>query len=110
MYCLQLLGRMKNKEFIKKAIDKYDAYSRSQRDVLKLFIDISINHRVHASVKYISEQTSLKKSTIYFAINLFLKDEIIHRDTGASKALMLSKSKIQEILDIYKQKYSMENI
>ena len=99
-----------HKKLIKKAIDKYDVYSPRQRDVLKLFVDVSINHRVHASVKYISEQTELKKSTIYFAINLFLKDEIIYRDYGASKALMLSKRKLQDILDIYKQKYSMENI
>ena len=101
---------MYNKEIIKKAIDKYDVYSPSQRDVLKLFIDISINHRVHASVRYISEHTELKKSTIYFAINLFLKDEIIYRDSGASKALMLSKGRLEDILDIYKKKYPMENI
>lgn len=101
---------MENKELVKKAIDKYDAYSKSQRDVLKLFVDVSINYCVHASVKYISEQTDLKKSTIYFAINLFLKDGVIHRDSGTSKALILSKSKIKEIQDIYKQKYSVENI
>ena len=99
---------MEDKNLIKKAIDKYDVYSPSQRDILKLFIDISINNLIEASVKYISERTQLKKSTIYFAINLFLKDGFIQRDIGASKALVLSENKINYIVEIYKKKYSME--
>ena len=99
---------MEDKNLIKKAIDKYDVYSPSQREILKLFIDISINNLIEASVKYISERTQLKKSTVYFAINLFLKDGFIQRDIGASKALVLSENKINYIVEIYKKKYSME--
>lgn len=99
---------MEDKNLIKKAIDKYDAYSPSQREILKLFIDISINNFIEASVKYISEKTQLKKSTVYFAINLFLKDGFIQRDIGASKALVLSENKINYIVEIYKKKYSIK--
>lgn len=101
---------MEDKNLIKKAIDKYDIYSPSQRDILKLFIDISIDNLIQASVKYISEKTHLKKSTIYFAINLFLKDGLLQRDIGASKALLLSENKLNYIVDIYKKKYPMEKI
>jgi len=101
---------MEDKNLIKKAIDKYDVYSPSQREILKLFIDISINNLIEASVRYISERTQLKKSTVYFAINLFLKDGFIQRDIGASKALVLSENKINYIVEIYKKKYSMEKI
>ena len=73
---------MINTEELKKAVRSFNEYSPSQRTILELFIDIAIDNVVHVSAKYIADKTKIKTSTIYFAINLFLKDGIIKRDSG----------------------------
>ena len=82
---------MINTEELKKAVRSFNEYSPSQRTILELFIDIAIDNVVHVSAKYIADKTKIKTSTIYFAINLFLKDGIIKRDSGTSKAYILSE-------------------
>ena len=64
---------MINTEELKKAVRSFNEYSPSQRTILELFIDIAIDNVVHVSAKYIADKTKIKTSTIYFAINLFLK-------------------------------------
>lgn len=100
---------MENTVQIKKAIHTFSEYSPSQRKILELFIDIAIDNVVSASARYIAEKTNIKTSTIYFAINLFLKDGVIIRAAGASKAYILSKEKLEYILETYNKKYKIEN-
>jgi predicted transcriptional regulator len=96
---------MQAPEEIKKAINSFSEYTPSQCLVLNLFIDIAVDNKVHASVKFISEELKIKTSTIYFAINLFLKDGLISKETGISKAYLLNMDKFHYILEIYKKKY-----
>ena len=99
---------MINTEKLKKAVRSFNEYSPSQRTILELFIDIAIDNVVHVSAKYIADTTKIKTSTIYFAINLFLKDGIIKRDSGTSKAYILSEEKLNYIMQTYQKKYPLE--
>lgn len=99
---------MNDTEELKKAIRTFSEYTPSQCKILELFIDIAIDNVVHVSAKYISDKTKIKTSTIYFAINLFLKDRIIKRDSGASKAFILCEEKLNYILETYYKKYNIE--
>jgi hypothetical protein len=99
---------MQNTEELKKAIKAFSEYSPSQCAVLELFIDIAVDNVIHASVKYISDKAKIKTSTTYFSINLFLKDGIIRRDQGTSKAFVLVEEKLNYILDAYYKKCNIE--
>lgn len=97
-------------EEIKKAIRSYSEYTPSQCLILELFLDIAIENKVHATVKYISEELNIKTSTIYFALNLFLKDGLISKDAGVSKAYLLNEGKFNYILDAYRKKYPTKKL
>jgi Fe2+ or Zn2+ uptake regulation protein len=96
---------MKNKEELKKAIRAFGEYTPSQWIILDLFLDIEIEHKVHATAKYIAEEMQIKTPTIYFALNLFLKDGLILKDAGVSKAYILSDNKFNYILESYRKKH-----
>ena len=60
---------MESPEEIKRAINSFSEYTPSQCLILNLFIDIAVENKVHATVKYISDELNIKTSTIYFALN-----------------------------------------
>ena len=96
---------MESPEEIKRAINSFSEYTPSQCLILNLFIDIAVENKVHATVKYISDELNIKTSTIYFALNLFLKDGLVSKEPGISKAYLLNIDKFNYILETYKKKY-----
>jgi len=88
---------------LKKAIRDLCQYSPSQCQILDLLIDVAVKNTIHINAKYVEDQINIKKSTTYFALNLFLKDGIIER-TSQAKVFAFCPTKLEYILKVYEAK------
>ena len=103
---------MQNKHILTHAIESYDIYSISQRKILSLLINTSVNGLSEVSTEYISKTTGISKANIYQNIKKLEKDKIITRirKEGAKiDSFQLNSEKLDYILQLYQNKKALEN-
>ncbi len=65
--------------FLFNAIDNYDLYSKSQRDVLKTLIAVSIDDIASVHKNFLIEKLNLCKTTIYTILTSLENENLIIR-------------------------------
>lgn len=103
---------MQNKHILTPAIESYDIYSITQRKILSLLINTSVNGLSEVSTEYISKTTSISKANVYQNIKKLEKDKIITRirkDGAKVDSFQLNSEKLDYILQLYQNKKAMEN-
>ena len=89
------------------AIDNYSLLTNSQKQVLKVMIQIAINDEVAATIKDLQEISKVTRSSISAAVSRFDEQGIIKLYEirgGKFTGCMLQRNKLQEIIAHYKNK------
>lgn len=92
---------------VKEAIKNFGNYSLKQYDVISALIDISVNQTISIKVDVLCEITHLKRSTVYFALKAFQKDELIIKD---KKKHSLYKFNQERLDDLIKMQIKIESL
>lgn len=87
---------------IKNAIRSTEKYSTAQYKVFDLLADIETNGEINASVKFIMERTKLTMPTVYSALRLFQKDNVIIKNY--SNTYKFNQEKLKQIIDLHHNK------
>lgn len=89
---------MEKKEMLKDAIKNFGGYTQKQNEVLGALIDIAVDGIVSIKPDILCELTSMKRSTVYFALNTFQKDGLIVRDAQKQGAFKFQQKKIDNFI------------
>lgn len=103
---------MENKELLLTAINNYDLYLKSYKDVLSIMVSVAIDNVAIIDVKSICEITSLSKPVIYKCIARLEKDYFIKKlnpPGEKASAFKLNMDKLQNVLDVYQKKQYLLN-
>lgn len=101
-----------DKTLLLKAIEDFEPYTKSQRDMLKILVGLSIENVANASCNYMMKNTGLSKPSIYLNLKKFEKEGFITRirKTGSKQdSFQLNPGKLDYILQLYQNKNAMEN-
>jgi len=101
-----------DKTLLLKAIEDFEPYTKSQRDMLKILVGLSIENVANASCNYMMKNTGLSRPSIYLNLKKFEKEGFIIRirKTGSKQdSFQLNSEKLDYILQLYQNKNAMEN-
>lgn len=99
------------RSLIFEAIDNYELYAKSQRDVLKLIINIAINDVAVVSVKCIVEKTNIARSSVYNIMKNLQNDEVITKfriKNTRQDSYKINRKKLDYIVQVYNNKKSVD--
>lgn len=99
---------MKNKNLLKTAIRSTERYSDSQYKVFDLLIDLASGSEVSASAKFIIERTKLTMPTVYSALKILQKDNILVKSPSANNTYKFNQEKLEEVTELHNNKISIE--
>jgi len=93
---------MENKELIKKAIRSTEKYSEAQYKVFDLLADIEVNREINVSAKFIINRTGLTMPTVYSALKIFQKDNVLMKTYN--NTYKFNYEKLKQIIELYNNK------
>ena len=96
-----------NKELLLAAIDDYDPYNKSQRKLLKAFVELAVNDCVATSITSISKLIGVTRPAIYTNLSLLEKDGFITKIKSAKANLgeyKINHNKLDYIIEVYTKK------
>lgn len=102
---------MLDKTLLLKAVSDYEPYTKSQKKMLKLLVNLSIDNHVTISCNYIMENLDLSRPTVYFNLKKFERDGFITRINTMNKQdeFVLHPEKLEYIYKLYQIKLAMRN-
>jgi len=102
---------MEDKELLIKAIDHYTFYTSVQRKLLKLLVQIEIDHVVKANVLELSKITNISRASIYRIISIFQQEGIISlpiKENLKLNQIILIPEKLELIKDNFLKKTHLQ--
>jgi len=94
------------------AIDNYDYYSKTQRDILKIFVKTSIKGITRVNTTFIAEQLNVSRTSVYKAIDKFTAEKNISIKKGSNtkqRNIIINSKSMLTIIEFYKVKQSIMN-
>lgn len=101
-----------DKTLLLKAIEDFEPYTKSQRNMLKILVGLSVENIANASCTYLMKNANLSRPSIYLNLKKFEKEGFITRikKTGSKQdSFQLNSEKLDYILQLYQNKKAMEN-
>ena len=101
-----------DKTLLLKAIEDFEPYTKSQRNMLKSLVGVSVENVATASCTYLMKNANLSRPSIYLNLKKFEKEGFITRikKTGSKQdSFQLNSAKLDYILQLYQNKKAMEN-
>src|SRR4051812_23562025 len=98
-------------KLIFEAIDNYELYAKSQRDILKLIINLAINDIAVVSVKYVVERTNVARSSVYNIMKNLQNDDVITKfrlKNTRQDSYKINRKKLDYIVQVYSNKKSVD--
>lgn len=102
---------MEDKELLIKAIEHYTFYTSVQRKLLKLLVQIEINHVIRASILELSKITKISRASIYRILSIFQRDGIIslpNKQPSKLNQIILIPEKLELIKDNFLKKTHLQ--
>lgn len=102
---------MNDKKELIEAIENYHTYTRKQRNLLKLFVNIEIDQIVSVSIAELAKMLNHSTATIYSHIVNLSRDgyiTVIKQDKHLS-GYELNDQKLEELVKIYRKKQDYLN-
>lgn len=93
---------MYDKTLLKKAVKNFSGYSKKFCEVFDILLDLSVNNELVAKPQFILQNYNIKKSTLYFAIQRFKKDNLLDKEKGKSGKITFSTDKLNYYLSFIK--------
>jgi Fe2+ or Zn2+ uptake regulation protein len=90
---------MKNKIQLKKAIQDMEKYSHGHRAVANILIELEDDYQTTASVPYLMDKTGLTKPTIYAALKVLQKDNVVSKNHDFINTYLFNKERVDQIID-----------
>jgi hypothetical protein len=85
---------MHKKEDLKAAIKNFSGYPPKFCEVFNSLIDISTDYEVIVNAVFLCQNSNIKKSTFYFAIQRFREDGLISKELHKSSKIVFQKNKL----------------
>lgn len=102
---------MEDKKLLIKAIENYTFYTSVQRKLLKLLVQIEINHVVKASILELSKITNISRASVYRILSIFQQDGIIslpNKEHSKLNQIILIPEKLELIRDNFLKKTHLQ--
>ncbi len=89
---------MENKELFD-AIDNYDAFSQSKKDVLKILVKTAVDNISYISAKEISVKTKISLTNVFLTLRHLIHGHFVKRikKSGIYKAYQINQKKLNLI-------------
>lgn len=101
-----------DKTLLLKAIEDFEPYTKSQRNMLKILVGLSVENVANVSCAYLMKNANLSRPAVYLNLKKFEKAGFIARirKSGSKQDLFqLNSEKLDYILQLYQNKKAMEN-
>ena len=93
---------MHDKTLLKKAVKNFSGYSEKFCEVFDVLLDLSVNNELVVKSQFIIQNYNIKKSTLYFAIQRFKKDNLLDKEKGKSGKIIFNANKLDYYLSFIK--------
>ena len=93
---------MYDKTLLKKAVKNFSGYSEKFCEVFEILLDLSVNNELVVKSQFIIQNYNIKKSTLYFAIQRFKKDNLLDKEKGKSGKIIFNADKLDYYLSFIK--------
>jgi len=93
---------MYDKTLLKKAVKNFSGYSGKFCEVFDILLDLSVNNELVVKSQFILQNYNIKKSTLYFAIQRFKKDNLLDKEKGKSGKIIFNADKLDYYLSFIK--------
>lgn len=93
---------MHDKTLLKKAVKNFSGYSEKFCEVFDVLLDLSVNNELVVKSQFIIQNYNIKKSTLYFAIQRFKKDNLLDKEKGKSGKIIFNANKLDHYLSFIK--------
>jgi DNA-binding IscR family transcriptional regulator len=93
---------MYDKTLLKKAVKNFSGYSEKFCEVFDILLDLSVNNELVVKSQFIIQNYNIKKSTLYFAIQRFKKDNLLDKEKGKSGKIIFNADKLDYYLSFIK--------
>lgn len=102
----------KNMPMLIESIGEYSAYTKQQRELLKLLVMLAVDGVVTIGTPYLVERTGLSRPSVYLNLNKFCKEGLLikKREPGARQdSYEIKEEKLEPILQTYYNKKLIKN-
>ena len=106
------MDNIDNKELLLAAIEDYDLYSMSQRQLLKILITIEIDNIASVKTQYLMSALNLSKAAIYKIIKQLEGNQLIKRvrlKGTQHDSFQINKASLIHIVRLYNNKKLLAN-
>jgi Fe2+ or Zn2+ uptake regulation protein len=108
-----MINQLENTELLISAVQDYEGYNRSQKMLLRAFIELAINDVVVMSITSLSKLTGISRAAIYNALKKLEQDKLIENlnvNGEKNTNFKINRHKFNYILEIYNKKKAYQKL
>lgn len=96
-----------DKDLLKKAVVGIEKYSQGHCLVANILIELEYEYQATASIPYLISKTGLTKPTVYSALSMLQKDQLITKSKDFVNTYIFDRTRVEKLIDQYLKKISI---
>lgn len=101
---------MIDKDLLKRAVVGIEKYSQGHCAVAHILIELECDYQATASISYLISKTGLTKPTVYSALSMLQKDNLITKSKDFVNTYIFDRTRVERLIDQYLKKSSIPDV